>query len=375
MFSWIFLILIILGASLWTIILLLPWRPWDTQEHLDPEVVPSADLSKITVLIPARNEADTIKKTLLALKDQGPELKIIVIDDQSTDGTSRVIRETLHDEVQIIQGRELPSGWAGKLWALEQARTQVQTPYILLLDADIELAPGILAALLQKLETESLDLVSIMAHLRMKTFAEKLLIPSFIYFFKLLYPFSIANNPRSKLGVAAGGCILTKSAALEKIGGFAALKGALIDDCTLAQKMKTSGFRTWIGLSRSVTSHRGYSDLRSIWNMVARSAYTQLHYSLGLLATCSLIMLSMFVVLPTGLAHDLSWMRILSVLGLYAMIRSYLPTLQYYRLSPLWAFMMPLIGFLYLLMTWTSAIRFYRGKRSEWKGRVYAKAA
>jgi hopene-associated glycosyltransferase HpnB len=361
-----------LGSLVWASILLLPWRPWSTRERLSAQPAePVAGLSDITVLIPARNEADTIADTMEALNRQGHGLRIVLVDDQSTDATAALARQTSHQELEMIQGQELPQGWVGKLWALEQGCSHVRTPLLLLLDADIQIAPGLIVALLKKMETGSYDLVSIMAHLRMQTWGENLLLPAFIYFFKLLYPFAIGNAKGNKFGVAAGGCVLVRRAALEKIGGFSALRGALIDDCTLAQQLKKAGFSTWIGLSHDVVSRRGYSNSRTIWNMVARSAFTQLHYSTALLLGCTVLMLSMFLAVPLGLfSHSFS-LRLTALAGCAAMVLSYLPSLIYYRKSPLWALALPVAGLLYLAMTWTSALRYWRGKRSEWKGRFY----
>ncbi len=224
------------------------------------------------------------------------------------------------------------------------------------------------------MQTESYDLVSIMAHLRMRTFWENLLVPAFIYFFKLLYPFAIGNSKKNKFGVAAGGCILLRRDALEKIGGFGALRGALIDDCTLARKFKESGFSTWIGLSHDVVCYRGYSNLGSIWNMVARSAFTQLHYSTATLLGCTVLMLSMFLATPLGVLSHSPYLRTAALVGCGAMILTFLPTLIYYRRSPLLALALPVSGLLYLAMTWTSAFRYWRGKRAEWKDRIYEKA-
>ena len=363
------------GILIWVTILLLPWRPWSTRERLSAELAePLTDLSAVTVLIPARNEADTIAGTMEALNRQGAGLKVVLIDDQSKDATAEIAGQTSRQELTIISGQELPEGWAGKLWALEQGRSRVRTPFILLLDADIQIAPGVISALLKKMETDSYDLVSIMAHLRMRTFWENLLIPAFIYFFKLLYPFALGNSKQNKFGVAAGGCILLRRDALEKIGGFGALRGALIDDCTLARKFKEAGFSTWTGLSHDVVSHRGYGNLRSIWNMVARSAFTQLHYSTAALLGCTVLMLSMFLATPLGIFAHSRFLRTAALLGCVAMVLTYLPTLIYYRKSPLFAFGLPLSGLLYLAMTWTSALCYWRGKRSEWKGRVYENA-
>jgi hopene-associated glycosyltransferase HpnB len=366
---------IILAALGWVGLLLLPWRPWSTREQLEPAgETPAADLSDVTVLIPARNEADVIGRTVRALRSQGQQPRVVLIDDQSTDGTAAAAREAFACDLRLVEGAPLPPGWAGKLWALEQGRRLSETPLLLLLDADIELAPGMMTALKRKLDEDHLDLVSVMAALRMETFWEKLLVPAFIYFFKLLYPFSLGNSPRSRLGVAAGGCVLVKSEMLRRIGAFESLRSALIDDCTLARKVKDAGGRTWIGLSHSVRSHRAYAGLAGLWNMVARSAFTQLRYSIWVLLATTAAMVFAFWLPCAGLAVGSAGARTAAAVGLAAMMASYYPTLRYYGRSPLWALTLPLIGTLYLLMTWSSAFRYWRGRRSEWKGRVYTRA-
>jgi hopene-associated glycosyltransferase HpnB len=254
---------------------------------------------------------------------------------------------------------------------LEQGRQKAVTGLILLLDADIQLERGIVAALKTKLQKEDLGMVSLMAELRMESLWEKLLVPAFIYFFKLVYPFALANNPRVKLGAAAGGCILVRRDALEKIGGFTALQDAIIDDCTLAQKLKSAGYKTWLGLTHSAISLRPYTTLSSIWNMVARSAFTQLRYSVALLLLTTAALLFFYWIPVLGLFSSEPMHRLVCAIGLGAMAVSFLPTLNYYRRGPLWAVLLPVIATLYLLMTWTSAIRYWRGRRAEWKGRVY----
>ncbi len=369
--------LALMGAATWGIILFLPWRPWSTREEISslPDVVirDGISLCDITVLIPARNEADSIEQTLKGLKRQGDEFKILVIDDQSTDQTRELALKAGGSQVDVISGTPLPEGWAGKLWALEQGRARVQTPYTLLIDADIDLLPGILKALKLKMEREGLDLVSLMVELRMQAFWEKLLIPSFIYFFKLLYPFAWGNHPRFKFGVAAGGCILLRTKSLDAVGGFGVLRDALIDDCKLAQTFKVHGFRTFVALTRSARSHRSYENLETIWNMVARSAFTQLGYSRTLLGLVTVIMSAMFIFAPLGLLLPFSDSVFLTLLaGNLAMAITYTPTLRFYGLSRAWAFLMPVIGCFYMAMTWSSALRYWRGARSVWKGRVYS---
>jgi hopene-associated glycosyltransferase HpnB len=359
---------LILGAT----VLLLPWRPWSTTETLDATPAPGSDLSDITVLIPARNEAGTIGQTLRALHDQGRNLAIVLVDDQSDDGTAAVARAAGTDHLQIISGEPLPAGWSGKLWALEQGRRRVATPLILLLDADILLRPGLVATLRAKSRRDGLQLVSLMAHLGMTGFWEKLLLPAFVYFFKLIYPFALANSASGRVAAAAGGCILIDTAWLERIGGFAALKTALIDDCTLARQIKDAGGRTWLGLTHSAISLRRY-DLTAIWNMVARTAFTQLRYSVTLLLVCTALLVIYYLVPVIALAGD-GWKQWALAFAAYLCgCLPYAPTLAYYRLHPLMAMSMPVIAILYLMMTWTSALRYFAGERSRWKGRSYTK--
>ncbi len=369
--AWLFLALP--GAVLWVCVLVLPWGPWRIREVLEADAnATNADLGDITVLIPARDEAASIGQALAALKAQGRNLRVFVVDDQSSDGTGEVARSFAHDEVQVICGRSLPPGWSGKLWALEQGRVHARRPFTLLIDADIALQPGILVRLRDKMEHDGLGLASLMAALRMKTTWEKLLLPAFVYFFKLLYPFALSNDPRRRrIAAAAGGCVLLRTQILDELGGFGVLRDALIDDCALARQVKARGYKTWVGLSHGVHSIRAYDSLSAIWDMVARSAFTQLRYSISLLLGCTTLFAAAFW-LPLGglLAPSLS-ARTLSAVALGAMMASYLPTLKFYRRSPLWALVLPVTATLYLAMTWTSALRYWGGRRSQWRGRIY----
>jgi hopene-associated glycosyltransferase HpnB len=368
-------ILIILGSLAWPCILLFPWEPGSTRERLDSDnASPEPDLSDVTVLIPARDEAESIRGTLAALEQQGQNLAVIVIDDQSSDGTADLAKKNFGGNLRVLHGKELPAGWVGKLWALEQGREAATSELILLLDADIELAPGTIGVLTSKLKAENLDLVSLMAELSMQTLWEKVLSPAFIFFFKLLYPFAVGNDPRSRLGVAAGGCVLIRADKLEAIGGFSALRTSIIDDCELAKRVKQVGGKTWIGLTHSARSQRPYPSLSSFWNMVARTAFTQLRYSLLLLLLTTLLMVLVFWCPVLGLAHRSMTVRTVSCVGLVSMWAAYLPVVRFYRQTPFLVITLPVVASLYLLMTWSSAIRYWRGQRSMWKGRSYGRA-
>jgi hopene-associated glycosyltransferase HpnB len=367
-----------MGAVVWLGILILPWQPWRIRERFDAKdwAAEIPDLGEVTVVIPARNESQFIGDALAALGQQGTGLTIILIDDRSEDGTAEVARRAVPENcyLEIIDGTPLPPGWAGKMWAMEQGLQQVKTPLVLLLDADIELAPGALPALIAAKQAKGVAFLSLMVALDMRGFWQALLMPAFVYFFKLLYPFHLSNGRGRLIAAGAGGCILTERQALTGIGGFAAIKNAIIDDCSLARAVKRNGGRTWIGLSHSARSVRPYAGLGEIWRMVARSAYTQLRHSIVLLILCSAIFALACGLPPLILiAVPVLAAKLIAAAALIFMAAGYLPTLTYYGMPRLLALAMPLIGVLYLAMTWSSAFDHWRGRRSLWKGRVYSR--
>lgn len=361
-----------LSALIWLIILILPSGPWRNREVLEAnKSLIENDLSDLTVLIPARNEEAVIEQTLQSVLKQGKGLHILLVDDDSEDHTAHIAQMAGGDSLRVLSGDPLPAGWSGKLWALQQGWQEVGTRYLLLLDADIELVEGIVPALLKKLTEQERQFVSLMAMPSMEGTWEKLFMPAFVYFFKLLYPFHLANSASSKMAAAAGGCILMKTEVLKTIGGFEPIKDALIDDCTLARRVKEAGYSTWIGLTRSIRSIRPYGGLAEIWNMVARTAFTQLHYSGVLLVLCTAIMGLAFWVPALFPFFGIGLAQYLSILALTGMVLTYLPILSYYGRSPAWAFLLPVTASIFLGMTWSSASRYWKGERSRWKDRIY----
>lgn len=365
-----------MASALWFALLVVPWRPWWLSERLEANSGPLAldeVGSQVTVLMPARNEEAVIGRSLAALGEQGFSFPVIVIDDGSTDATVSRAHAAHLPELTVLSAPELPAGWTGKLWALEQGRALVTTPYILLLDSDIALAPGTIAALLMKARREGLALVSLMAAPAMSGFWDYWLMPVFIYFFKLLYPFRLINSPASRQAGAAGGCLLVARDVLADAGGFNVLRGEVIDDCTLAALIKRkAGKAIWVGVTQSAVMMRRIT-LVSFWRMVARTAFTQLRYSFLLLIACSAIMVLMFVVPVAAIVVSDTQARIAGVLGFLFMIISYVPTARFYRQSLLVPFALPLAGMAFLLMTYTSALWYARGVRSQWKGRAYGR--
>ncbi|HEX5046769.1 MAG TPA: glycosyltransferase [Gammaproteobacteria bacterium] len=367
----------------WVGVLVLPWQPHRVRERLEADPADEdADLRNVTVLIPARDEAEVIGITIAALARQGRGLHAFVIDDQSSDGTAEVAARAAAASdagrlsLRVVAGRALPGGWAGKLWALEQGLAHVERPFTLLLDADIELAPGMVAALVRAAHARSVSLVSIMAELGCATFWERLLAPAFVFFFKLLYPFGLANDPAKRTAAAAGGCMLVRTAELRAIGGFAAIRGAIIDDCTLAAKLKANRQPIWVGVSHSVRSLRPYSGLAGFWGMVSRSAFTQLRYSSALLLLATALLVVTLLLPPIAAASALfdAAVPAAAVVGASAWAAAaavYWPTVRFYRLPAPWALTLPVAAALFLAMTWSSAFGYWRGTRATWKNRSY----
>ena len=379
------------ATSIWLVLLLLWGQFWRADQRLQNEIVKRVGNQgrwpSVAVVIPARNEAELIGRVLrshLAQPYPG-ELSLVLVDDKSTDNTAQIATQTAErlnktGILTVLPGTELPPGWTGKLWAMEQGfqhlKQQASQPdYVLFTDADIEHSSNTLQQLVAKAETERLDLVSLMVQLRAQSFWEKLLIPAFIFFFQLLYPFPWVNNPKKKTAAAAGGCVLLRFEALSRINGLQKIRAALIDDCALGAAVKQNG-PIWLGLSDEVKSLRPYPGLQSLWQMVARSAYTQLNYSPFLLVGTVIGMALVYWVPPLGFLVGLllgSWAIALSgLLGWLMMALAYWPTLRLYKSSPLLAFVLPIIALLYTLMTIDSALQYWLGSGSAWKGRTYS---
>jgi hopene-associated glycosyltransferase HpnB len=385
-------ILALLPLVAWIYLLAFHGRFWRCDQYFVPS--PEARLPQwpaVAAIIPARNEQETIAAVLHSLLAQdypGP-LQVILLDDRSSDSTMDQARAAIVSAASvhaaILQtGEPLPTGWSGKLWAQQQGIAlavahQADTRFYFFSDADITHAPGTLRALVAKAETGGRDLVSLMARLNCQSPWEKLLIPAFIFFFQKLYPFPRANDDRSATAAAAGGCVLIRRAALERIGGLAALRGALIDDCTLAKLVKRAGGKLWLGLTDASRSLRVYDDLQPIWMMVARSAFTQLRYSALLLAGTVLGMTLIYLLPPllllTAPLHRQAAIAAVALATLLLMAFAYRPTIAYFALPPAWALTLPAAALLYLAMTLDSARRYWFGRGSHWKGRDYGRQA
>ena len=354
----------------------------------DHDSIPALDeWPSVIAVVPARNEAETIGQvvTSLVLQDYPGEFSVVIVDDHSEDATASIAKQVSNEngaeaQVRVINASELPEGWTGKLWALSEgvASTQVsgamaEAPaFFWFTDADVTHAPDTLRQLVSRAQRENLDLASLMVVLRVRTLPERALIPAFLYFFLMLYPPQwIADDELDTAG-AAGGCVLLKREALERIGGFAAIRGQVIDDCALAKAVKRSGGRVWMRLTRKSMSLRAYRTFGEIRDLVARTAFTQLRYSplllVGMLAGMFLTYVAPVMLL---FAQDSS-AKILGLIAWFLMSVSFRPAVRFYRLSPFWAPLLPLIAAFYSYATWLSALRYWLGRGGQWKGRAQA---
>ncbi len=332
--------------------------------------------SKIVAIVPARDEAESIRESLLSLlaQDDPGELSIIVVDDNSTDETGQIAASLQADgRLTIIPGQPLPGGWTGKLWAIHQGLAHEKAKaadYMLLTDADIVHGRDHLSDLVAQAEAKGLDLVSEMVRLHCTTMAERALIPAFVFYFQMLYPFAWVADPAKRLAGAAGGTTLLRRATLDRVEGVSRIRGRLIDDCALAGEVKSSGGRIWLGHAEGAVSTRVYSGWRDIWNMIARTAYTQLDHSPLKLLGCIVAMGLVYGAPPlvAVLAHGLP--RMLGLLSWFAMAFAFQPTLRRYRRSWLWGIALPCIGMFYLCATLDSAVRRHAGRGERWRSRI-----
>jgi len=367
--------------AIWIYLFLARGNFWQAREE-NIQLQPLAIWPRVVAVVPARNEAGTITETIssLAGQDYPGEFSIVVVDDHSEDGTGALARKAAAESgaaerITIHSAAALPPGWTGKLWALHegvQVASEGKPDFLWFTDADVVHAPATLKRLVFRAEKDSLDLASLMVLLQARTFPERLLIPPFLYFFLMLYPPRwIAASNASTAG-AAGGCILLRRNVLAPIGGIASIRGEVIDDCALARAVKSRGGRIWMGLTRASVSLRSYGSFAEIRDMIARTAFTQLRYSLVLLIAAMTGLFATFLlawILFFAYPGE-AWLLVDTAIALMA--ATFLATVRFYNLSTVWALTLPVAAVFYGYATCVSAARYWVGRGGQWKGRAQA---
>jgi hopene-associated glycosyltransferase HpnB len=382
------LIIAALALGIWIYLVACRGLFWLAREREDrdrPPMPTSEDWPSVVAVIPARNEAVALPRTLASLsaQDYPGQFSIAVIDDDSSDGTGAIARAAAaasEREIVVLDGEPLPPGWTGKVWAMHQGIAHAEAmegapDYFLLTDADIDYASrDAVARLVARAKASRTVLTSLMVKLNCESVAERALIPAFVYFFQMLYPLAWVNRPSTKTAAAAGGCMLVDRRALVRAGGIAKIRSALIDDCALARLLKTEG-PIWLGLATGVRSSRGYPLFGDIRRMVARSAYAELDYSLSLLVGTVFGMVLTYIAAPILAIFAPFPANAVAGVASALMMLTFLPILRFYRVSALWAVALPLIAAAYLGFTLDSAYQHWRGRGGAWKGRSQALAA
>jgi hopene-associated glycosyltransferase HpnB len=341
------------------------WRSRPQLSAATPQELPDVD-----IIVPARDEAETIQAAIGSLLAQqyGGRFRVILIDDNSTDATAEIAGSA--PQLQIIRLDSKPAGWSGKLWALHEGIAASRSPIVLLTDADIVHQPTHLASLVAKLQSARLDLVSEMVKLNCSSLAERMLVPAFVYFFQMLYPFAKVNDARSRVAAAAGGTVLVRREALERIGGIEAIKDALIDDVALAKAVKRGG-PIFLAHTELAASIRPYPKVSDLWHMISRTAFTQLRYSTALLIATMAALTVIWLVPPWEVVVGSGWRFGCGVAACALAAVSYMPTLTRYQRNKLWVLALPLIAVFYMAATAASAVNYWRGKGASWKNRAY----
>ena len=335
--------------------------------------------SSICFIIPARNEEQYISKTIESIISQSVKKFIIIINDNSQDSTEneakKTFKKTKFKQYKIINGKKLPVDWSGKVWALKQGVDAVpkkKFSHFVFIDSDIILKENIIIKALSFMNEKKLSMLSLMAKLKCNTIWEYLLIPSFIYFFQKLYPFSKVNTQNENIAAAAGGFVLCRSELFKNKNLYELIKNKIIDDCNLAKIVKKKGMPIWIGLTKLVESQRSYNKLKEIWKMVSRTAYEQLNYSIFFLV---ISILGMFIIYLLPFLNLITqsdyYFKIINLISINLMIISFIPTARFYNLGFVFYLSLPFSSIIYMLMTISSAYNYYFKSGNIWKGRKY----
>jgi hopene-associated glycosyltransferase HpnB len=368
----------VLTAVTWSYLAFARGSFWRMPSAKSASTEHAATSGGVVAVVPARNEAELIGPVITSLLNQCVSIPVVLVDDESTDGTADVARRAAEkagkaDALIVVQSKPLPAGWTGKLWSMHQGieRAQPLNPtWLMLADADVLHGAEEVANLGLMAAQGHYDLVSFMVKLHCESLAEKLLIPAFVYFFFMLYPPAWIRNTRRATAGAAGGCMLVRAETLKRAGGLESIRGALIDDCSLARRLKQHGGRLWLGLTDQSQSLRRYETFSDVEHMVSRTAFNQLKHSSLLLVGTIAGMLVTYLAPPLLLLTRSRLTIFMGAAAWAAMTITYSSMVRYYRLNPAWALTLPLAALFYLGATMHSAAKYWNGSGGDWKGRV-----
>ncbi len=373
-------ILAALPVLIWVYLLAARGGFWRVSRQLPPRLPQQGPPRRVVAVVPARNEAAVIGEAVESLLSQRLEgsIHVVVVDDGSSDDTATAAAAAAAklgraSDLSVIRGAPLPAGWTGKLWAMSQglaAAGELHPDYLLLTDADIYHDPDNVASLVARAEAERCDLVSYMVRLSAASFAEKCLIPAFVFFFLKLYPPAWIASRRSRTAAAAGGCMLVRPEALARIGGLESFRSQIIDDCALARAVKSSGGAIWLGLTNTAHSVRSYGTFGEIGRMISRTAFSQLRHSYGLLLATLAGLAVTYVAPPLLLLSGDGVAIALGAAAWVSMSAAYRPMVRCYGLGPLWSLTLPAVALFYAAATVHSAVQYGLGRGGHWKGRA-----
>lgn len=397
---------LIAGIVLWTLMLL--WNVYNFSGYHSihsTSSMPLSALPRVSILVPARNEAEMLPKTLPGLLQQNyPDYEVVLVDDGSSDGTGDVaerIARSLPPEaaarLRLIRSREaLPPGWVGKNHALHLAFESVcaqasssarPSEWVLATDADIVFHPQALRAGLSIAEQKQADLVTIFAFMQCESFWEKLMMPGFGLLISSVFPQKLINSPRASVALASGGYILMRREVWAKQGGYRAIQSEMIDDLNTARLVKHSGHRIFASATRDLISTRMYESFSEVWEGLRKNAFAGHRFNIvkALAAAGGYLLCN---ALPLGV---LAWFGVrwlsgggkavgpevtavtLAAAEYFLVGLLHMPVLRYLYIGAGYGLLSPLAATLYAVITVESMLRTLAGGGVSWKARQYGK--
>ena len=392
-----FLLIVLLSCGLAGWLFLFLWHALQTRGAVKLSGTMDFPLQSrplVSILIPARNEAEILTATLprFLAQDYG-NFEVILVDDASTDATAGVaarLASSCPERFRLLRVDTLPPGWIGKPHALDMAFRAAQGEWVLAADADVLLHPKALRAGLWVAEQQGADLVSIFAFMECVSFWEKVVLPGFGLLLATFFPLRKVNDSGSTVALASGGYILMRRRVWENLGGYKNVRAEMIEDLHTARIVKHSGRRIFVALTRDLVRTRMYRNFGEVWEGLRKNAFAGHHFSIRrmlswvggaclatLLPVLGLLYSAALLLGNAGGIGEQAWQtQAVFTLCLAQYFLSgllHLPVLAYYGISPGYALLAPVGGILYICISLDSMIRTLMGQGVSWKLRQYGK--